>query len=253
MRDERTRADGRSDDALRPVHIELRPLRHAEASVLYRCGNTTVLCVATIEDTVRDFLRGTGRGWLTAEYAMHPCASGRRQARDGRRGPIDGRVQEIQRLVGRSLRAALRLDALGERTITVDCDVLDADGGTRTASITGGFVAVALLLDGLRKGGLVDARVIREPVAAVSAGWVGGRARLDLCYEEDADAEVDLNVVGTQSGALVEVQGTAEGAPVDRDRFERLVELGLRGVAELVELQRRVLEQAGVRLAPPLR
>lgn len=247
MTTDTTRADGRSVDALRPVTIETGLQRNPEGSVLYRCGGTTVLVAASAEASVPDWMAGRGRGWLTAEYAMHPRANPRRQSRDGRKGRVDGRSQEIQRLVGRSLRAAVDLSALGERSVTVDCDVLDADGGTRTASITGGWVALVLALDGLRRAGLVGAGVLREPIAAVSVGLQpDGRVLLDLPYEEDRDAEVDLNVVATGSGQVVEVQGTAEGAPVPRETFDRMLDLALAGIARLVEAQQRALETAGV-------
>lgn len=246
---ERTRTDGRASDALREATIETGVQRFPEGSVLYRAGGTTVLVSASIDDGVRDFLRGSGKGWVTAEYAMHPRANRSRQARDGRRGgAIDGRVQEIQRLVGRALRAAVVPSALGERTITIDCDVLDADGGTRTASITAGFVALALALDRLRKAGTLSRAPLRGAIAAVSAGLVGERVLLDLCYEEDKNARVDLNVVATPAGDIVEVQGTAEDEPVARDVFDRLVDVGLAGVARLGQLQRATLESAGVDL-----
>jgi len=244
-----TRADARSYDALRPVAIELGAQRFPEGSAIYRSGATSVLVAASVDEGVRDFLRGSGRGWITAEYAMHPRANPQRQARDGRRGPIDGRVQEIQRLIGRALRAAVVPEKLGERTVTIDCDVLDADGGTRTASITGGFVALAIALDGLRKRGVVGKGVVREPIAAVSVGLVGGVPMLDLCYVEDRDAQVDLNVVASASGRIVEVQGTAEGAPMTRAELDALVDLAMAGMPALFESQRAGLERAKVDLA----
>ncbi|MCC7539575.1 MAG: ribonuclease PH [Deltaproteobacteria bacterium] len=249
MAAERTRSDGRASDTLRDVTIETRVQRFPEGSVLYRAGGTTVLVSASIDDGVRDFLRGSGKGWVTAEYAMHPRANRFRQPRDGRRGGgIDGRVQEIQRLVGRALRAAVIPSALGERTITIDCDVLDADGGTRTASITGGFVALALALDRLRQAGTLSRPPLRSAVAAVSAGLVAQRVLLDLCYEEDRDAAVDLNVVATPTGNIVEVQGTAEDAPVPRAAFDQLVEVALGGIATLGRAQKDALAAAGVDL-----
>jgi len=241
-----TRKDGRDIDALRRVSFELSAQRNPEGSVLYRCGGTTILLAASVDEGVADWMRGSGRGWVTAEYAMHPRSNKERQQRDGRKGRIDGRSQEIQRLIGRSLRAAVRLDKLGERTITVDCDVLDADGGTRTASITGGLVALVLALDTLRQQGLVKPGVLREPIAAVSTGLVKGKVMMDLCYEEDRDCEVDLNVVGTRSGAIVEVQGTAEGEPIAYEKFDAMVKLGLAGIADLVEQQTRALAAAEV-------
>ena len=244
-----TRSDGRSADTLRPVTIETGLQSNPEGSVLYRSGGTLVLISASAEEGVRDFLRGTGRGWVTAEYAMHPRCSPKRQARDGRRsGGIDGRAQEIQRLVGRALRAAVVPEKLGERTITIDCDVLDADGGTRTASVTGGFVALVMALDALRKRGLVGAGVLRAPVAAVSVGLVAHVPLLDLCYTEDRDAQVDLNVVATERGDLVEVQGTAEEAPMTRAEHDALLSLALGGVPALIAAQRAALTKVGVDL-----
>lgn len=236
-----TRLDGRAYDVLRPVSIEANVQRNPEGSVLYRCGDTTVLIAASVSEGVPDWIRESGRGWLTAEYAMHPRANPERKRRDGRKGRIDGRTSEIQRLVGRALRAAIDFDKLGERTITVDCDVLDADGGTRTASITGGMVATAIALDKLRATGLVKKGVLREPISAISVGLLEGRPMLDLCYVEDRDAQVDLNVVGTARGAVVEVQGTAEGAPIEREKLDQLIDLALGSLAALTEQQMSAL------------
>ncbi len=236
-----TRLDGRAYDVLRPVSIEANVQRNPEGSVLYRCGDTTVLIAASVSEGVPDWMRESGRGWLTAEYAMHPRANPERKRRDGRKGRIDGRTSEIQRLVGRALRAAIDFDKLGERTITVDCDVLDADGGTRTASITGGMVATAIALDKLRATGLVKKGVLREPISAISVGLLEGRPMLDLCYVEDRDAQVDLNVVGTARGAVVEVQGTAEGAPIEREKLDQLIDLALGSLAALAEQQMSAL------------
>jgi ribonuclease PH len=241
-----TRVDGRPYDALRPVSIEANVQRNPEGSVLYRCGGTTVLIAASVSEGVPAWMRDTGRGWLTAEYAMHPRANPQRQRRDGRNGRIDGRSSEIQRLVGRALRAAIDFDKLGERTITVDCDVLDADGGTRTASITGGMVAMAIALDRLRATGLVDRGVLREPMAAISVGLLGEDPMLDLCYTEDRDAEVDLNVVGTPGGAVVEVQGTAEGAPIVREKLDEMIDLALGAMPALAQEQGRALRELDV-------
>lgn len=243
-----TRPDGRSSDAIRPVTIETGFQVNPEGSVLYRCGGTRVLIAASVEESVPSWMRGQGRGWVTGEYAMHPRANPKRQDRDGRKGRIDGRTQEIQRLVGRSLRAAVSMESLGERTITIDCDVLDADGGTRTASITGGFVALALALGKLRAQGLVGAGVVRAPIAAISAGIVGGRALLDLSYVEDSRADVDLNVVAGGDGGVVEVQGTAEGAPVPHAEWTKLVELALSAMPALLAAQEQALSRAGVSL-----
>ncbi len=236
-----SRADGRSYDALRPVTIEANVQRNPEGSVLYRCGGTTVLIAASVSEGVPDWMRETGRGWVTAEYAMHPRANPERKRRDGRSGRIDGRSSEIQRLIGRALRAAVDFEKLGERMITVDCDVLDADGGTRTASITGGMVALSIALDKLRKTGLVDKGVLHEPLAAISVGLLDEHPMLDLCYTEDRDAEVDLNVVGTPRGAVVEVQGTAEGAPILREKLDQMIDLALDAMPALADAQRQAL------------
>lgn len=241
-----TRKDGRDADAIRDVTIETNVQKNPEGSVLYCCGGTKVLIAASIESGVKSFLIGSGKGWITAEYEMHPRANRERQRREGRRGQVGGRTQEIQRLIGRALRAAVHLKKLGERTITIDCDVLDADGGTRTASVTGGYIALILALDKLRRRGLVQPGVLRDPLAAVSVGLVNGTAMTDLCYEEDSNAQVDLNVVGTRSGALVEVQGTAEHAPITRGHFDTLVDLAVKGISELITVQNQVLERAEI-------
>ncbi len=240
------RLDGRAADELRPVRIETGMQRNPEGSVLFSAGGTRVLIAASVESGVRDFLRGSGRGWITAEYNMHPRANLERQHREGRRGFLGGRTQEIQRLVGRALRSCVYLKKLGERTITIDCDVLDADGGTRTASISGGFVALMLALDGLRKRGLIEPGAVREALAAVSVGLVDGAPLLDLCYQEDSRAQVDLNLVATASSSVVEVQGTAEGAPMTRVELGALIDLGLKGSAELIHKQMDALRKAGV-------
>ncbi len=242
-----TRTDGRSSDALRPISVEVGLQRHPEGSVLYRSGGTSVLIAASVTESVPDWLRGgPPRGWVTAEYAMHPRSGPDRQRGAGRRDKPDGRASEIQRLVGRALRAAVDLEALGPRTIHVDCDVLDADGGTRTASITGGMIALALALESLRKRGLVGAGVMRRPIAAISVGLVHGTPLLDLCYVEDRDAEVDLNVVASSDGSLVEVQGTAEGAPVPRSAFDAMLDLALCAMPRLARAQDEALVRAGV-------
>ncbi len=238
------RPDGRSLDALRTVEMIPNFHRPSEGSVLYRAGGTVVLCTASVDDKVPAFLEGKGQGWLTAEYQMHPRANPRRQERDGRGKGLGGRTQEIQRLVGRALRAAVDLRKLGARTITVDCDVLEADGGTRTASVTGGFVALALAL------AKVGVRALREPVAATSVGFLDGTGfALDLCYLEDSKARVDLNVVATGAGKIVEVQGTAEGEAVERRDVDSMVDLALAGIERLTHEQRAVLARGGVDLA----
>src|ERR1700729_3251152 len=227
------RPDQRALDALRPVEMIPAFHRPSEGSVLYRCGGTVVLCTASIDNKVPPFLEGKGKGWLTAEYQMHPRASpARREARDGRGKAPSGRTQEIQRLVGGPLRAAVELDRVGERTLTIDCDVLEADGGTRTASVTGGFIALGLAL------AKIGARALREPVAATSVGYLDGTGlALDLCYVEDSRARVDLNVVATATGKIVEVQGTAEGDPVERRAIDSMVDLALAGIERLVQEQ----------------
>ncbi|MAQ19013.1 MAG: ribonuclease PH [Sandaracinus sp.] len=243
-----SRPDQRAADEPRPITVEIGIQHNPEGSVLYRCGGTAVLVSASIEDGAPRWLEQPGHGWLTAEYQMHPRANRRRQQREGRRGSIGGRTAEIQRLIGRALRSSIRLDRLGERVITIDCDVLDADGGTRTASVTGGFIALALALDGLKKKGKVRAGILRSPVAAISVGLLNDAPLLDLCYAEDRDAEVDLNVVGTAEGAFVEVQGTAEGAPVPREHLDSMLDLALGSMPRLVAAQRLALETAGADL-----
>ncbi len=241
------RSDGRAAGDLRPVELLPGWKRQGEGSVLYRAGGTVVLCVASVEEGVKDFLRGKGKGWVTAEYLMHPRAGARRQSRDGFNGrPLGGRSHEIARLIGRSLRAAVDLKALGERTITVDCDVIEADGGTRTASVTGAMVALVIALDGLRKKGLLSVSPVRDMVAAVSAGIVRGEPMLDLAYDEDSSADMDLNVVASASGGVVELQATAEDAPVPREHVDGLVELALGGIRRLASAQREALVRAGV-------
>jgi ribonuclease PH len=236
-----TRIDGRANDELRPVAWELGYQEWADGSVLLSMGKTRVLIAASISDDAPRWLKGTGKGWVTGEYSMLPRATTERSPREVNKGRPGGRTQEIQRLIGRSLRSVTDLSKLGERTITMDCDVLQADAGTRTASITGGYVALALAVRGLVDGGLVPDDVLTDSVAAVSAGMVGGEARLDLCYEEDAGADVDFNVVMTGSGDLVEVQGTAEGQPFTREELESLLDLAGSGIAELTKLQREAL------------
>jgi ribonuclease PH len=244
------RNDARALDAHRPVEMLCGFHRRAEGSVLYRAGGTVVLCVASVDEKVPQFLEGKGQGWVTAEYQMHPRVGDRRESRDGRGKAPSGRTQEIQRLVGRALRGAVLLEKLGERTITIDCDVLEADGGTRTASITGGFVALALALDKLRRSEKLAQPVLRDSVAAISVGVdKTHRLMLDLAYVEDSTAEVDLNLVATGTGSIVEVQGTAEGAPIPRATLDAMVDLGLAGVASLGAAQKSALAGAGVELA----
>lgn len=232
------RADGRGPYDLRAVQYETGYLEWAEGSCLLQMGKTRVLCAASYEPTVPRFLQGTGRGWVTAEYGMLPRSTSERTPREAMKGRPSGRTQEIQRLIGRSLRAVTNLGALKETTIWIDCDVLQADGGTRTAAITGGYLALALALRTLKEKGTLVADVLKDSVAAVSAGIVDGEPMLDLDYEEDARAEVDFNVVMTGSGALVEVQGTAEGEPFTREQLDAMVSLASQGIERLTALQR---------------
>lgn len=243
------RSDGRSLVEPRLPELSLGFHRNAEGSVLYRAGRTVVLCTASVDPSLPKWMEGKGRGWVTAEYQMHPRSSPeRREGRDGRGKAPSGRTQEIQRLIGRSLRAAVDLQALGERQIHIDCDVLEADGGTRTASITGGFVALALALAKLQKSGVLREPVIVDQIAAISVGHLEQGLALDLVYTEDSKARVDMNVVATASGGIVEIQGTAEGKAVPRSDMDRMVDLGLQGIARLSEIQSQALSAAGVEL-----
>ena len=234
------RRDGRRPDQIRPVRIVPNVLDYAEGSCIIECGRTRVLCAASVEDRQPPFLRGTESGWVTAEYAMLPRSTHTRTPREVERGRPTGRTQEIQRLIGRALRGVVDLELLGPRTITVDCDVLQADGGTRTASITGGYVALALAIGRLVEQGAIP-HVLRGQVAAVSVGIVGGVPMVDLCYEEDAAAEVDCNIVMTSGGEFVEVQGTAERKPFTRQELESMLALAEAGIAELLAAQRAAL------------
>ncbi|HXV21729.1 MAG TPA: ribonuclease PH [Desulfuromonadales bacterium] len=236
------RRDGRQQAELRPVTFQRGFTRYAEGSVLVCFGETRVLCNATVEEGVPSFLRGEGRGWVTAEYSMLPRATHSRSPRESTRGKVGGRTHEIQRLIGRSLRAVIDMQALGERTILIDCDVLQADGGTRTAAITGAFVALADAVAGLRRKGLVAGNPLKESVAAVSVGIVEGKPVLDLNYDEDFRAAVDMNFVITESGRFVEVQGTAEEEPFTAAELDALRNLALAGCRELASLQKRALE-----------
>jgi ribonuclease PH len=236
------RIDNRQPDQMRPVEIAPGYLATAEGSALIALGNTRVLCAASVEDTVPPFLRGGGKGWVTAEYSMLPRATTRRTPREIAKGRPSGRTQEIQRLIGRSLRSVVDMAALGERTVILDCDVLQADGGTRTASITGAFVALALALQKLVEYRLLKRMPLTDYVAATSVGMNGGTPLLDLCYEEDSRADVDMNVVMTGAGRFVEVQATAEHGAFDDEQMARLVALARQGVAELVAVQKRVVK-----------
>jgi ribonuclease PH len=235
------RRNQRAHEALRTVRFTRRYTRHAEGSVLVEFGDTRVLCTASIEDGVPGFLRGKGQGWITAEYGMLPRATHTRSGREAARGKQSGRTQEIQRLIGRSLRAVMDLGALGERTVTIDCDVLQADGGTRTASITGGYIALVDACETLRTRGKISGSPIHGQVAAVSVGVVGGVPVLDLDYEEDSSAETDMNVVMNNAGGFIEVQGTAEGHAFQRHELDALLNLAATGIAELCALQQQAL------------
>jgi ribonuclease PH len=239
------RTNGRADLALRPVTLEPGVSKHAEGSCLARFGDTHVLCTASVEDRVPPHVYGTGAGWVTAEYGMLPRSTHERMAREAARGKQGGRTLEIQRLIGRALRASMDLRALGTRTLTVDCDVIQADGGTRTAAITGGFVAMALAVKALQAKKTISGSPVKRQVAAVSVGIVEGAVRLDLDYAEDSTAEVDMNVVATGEGDLVEVQGTAEGKAFRREQLDRMLDAALAGIAALREAQAKVL--AGTR------
>jgi ribonuclease PH len=234
------RTDNRQASEMRPVEIITDYLKTAEGSALIKVGNTHVLCAATVEETVPQFLRNSGKGWVTAEYAMLPRATAKRTPREVIKGRPSGRTHEIQRLIGRSMRAVVDTAALGERTVVIDCDVLQADGGTRTASITGAFVALTIALRQLVQFSMLKKLPLRDYVAATSVGLVHGVPMLDLCYEEDSQADVDMNVVMTGGGRFVEVQATAEHTPFDDGQMERLISLARAGIAQLVELQKKL-------------
>ena len=230
------RSDGRKADQMRNVRIVLDFIKHAEGSCLIEFGDTKVICTASVEEKVPPFLKGTGQGWITAEYSMLPRATAQRTVREAAKGKLTGRTQEIQRLIGRSLRSCVDLNVLGEMTVWIDCDVIQADGGTRTASITGAFVA---LYKALERVGKLES--LRNFIAAVSVGIVDGEYLLDLNYEEDSMAEVDMNLVMNDRGLFVEVQGTAEGKPFSRESLEKLLNLGEKGIKELISIQKKVL------------
>jgi len=234
------RADNRLPGQLRPVEIVSSYLVTAEGSALIKVGNTQVLCAASVEEVVPSFMRNSGKGWVTAEYSMLPRATAKRTQREVAKGRPSGRTHEIQRLIGRSLRAVVDMAALGERTVTIDCDVLQADGGTRTAAITGAFTALALALRQLMEFRVLKRSPLRDYVAATSVGLVKGEPLLDLCYEEDSQADVDMNVVMTGSGRFVEVQATAEHTPFDDSQMAGLIQLARGGVSELIEIQKKV-------------
>ncbi len=237
------RPDGREPDECRPITFERDFTKQADGSVLVRCGGTVVLCTATVDEDVPRWMKGSGKGWVTAEYGMLPGSSNERIRREAAAGKQSGRTQEIQRLIGRSLRAVCDMQALGERQVLVDCDVLQADGGTRTASITGGYLALHDALSRVVQRGGLKAHPLREGLAAISVGIVGGVALLDLPYVEDSTAEVDMNLVMTESGRFVEVQGTAEGLAYSRDELNQLLDLGEKGIRELIALQKELLAE----------
>lgn len=232
------RADGREERELRPIKITKNFTKYAEGSVLIEAGDTKVICNATVEEKVPGFLMGKEQGWITAEYSMLPRATGDRVKRDVSKGHINGRAAEIQRLIGRSLRSAVDLKALGERTVTVDCDVIQADGGTRTASITGAFVAFEEACKKLMEQGLIEKMPFEERTAAISCGIVDGEELLDLCYVEDSNCQMDMNVVMTESGKIIEVQSTAEGYPVSKEQFASLLSIAEQGIKDICRIIR---------------
>jgi ribonuclease PH len=237
------RSDQRPANKLRDTSITPNYLMHAEGSVLIEAGRTKVICTASVEDRVPQFLRNTGKGWVTAEYGMLPRATSTRTQREASAGKVGGRTQEIQRLIGRSLRSVTNLPALGERTIWIDCDVIQADGGTRTASITGAFVAMMLALEKMRERDMIKTIPVSDYVAAISVGIVDGEALLDLAYDDDSRADVDMNIVKTGNGRFIEVQGTAEAQPFGRDTLIQLLVLADGGITQLVEKQRAIVGQ----------
>jgi len=238
------RLDGRGCHDIREVNIIRDYIKYAEGSVLIEIGDTRVICTATIEDKVPAFLKGKEHGWVTAEYSMLPRATKERTVRESSKGKVGGRTQEIQRLIGRSLRSVVDLSALGERTIWLDCDVVQADGGTRTAAITGSFIALVDALNKLKEQEVFPELPVSEFLAAISVGKVNGELLLDLCYEEDSMAQVDMNIVMTGSGRIVEVQGTAEESPFDRAELDDMLDLAGQGISKLVDLQKQVLGSA---------
>jgi len=242
------RLDGRKFNEIRPVKITRNYIKHAEGSVLIEVGDTKVICTATIEERVPPFLKGSKQGWITAEYSMLPRATQTRNIREAAKGKLTGRTQEIQRLIGRSLRSIIDLTALGERTIWIDCDVIQADGGTRTASITGAFVAMVEALEKLVKQELIPTLPITDFLAATSMGIIEGEERLDLCYQEDSNAQVDMNLVMTGTGKMVEIQGTAEEYPFTKEQMNKLLDLGEKGIRELITVQKAALGDLGEKI-----
>ena len=235
------RTDGRRPNELRPLKITPSYIKTADGSELIEMGGTRVICTAKLEERVPPFLRNSGKGWITAEYGMLPGSSQQRIGRESSRGKVGGRTHEIQRLIGRSLRSVADLKSLGEHTIWIDCDVIQADGGTRTASITGAYIALMEAARGWRERGILSAEPVHDAVAAVSIGIIDGKILLDLCYEEDSKADVDMNFVMTGSGKFIEVQGTAEASPFTRKEMERMAEIAQRGIKDLLKAQKKVL------------
>ena len=235
------RSDGRKPSQLRPLKITPSYIKTADGSVLIEMGDTRVICTAKLEERVPPFLRNSGKGWITAEYGMLPGSSQQRIGRESSRGKVGGRTHEIQRLIGRSLRSVADLKSLGERSVWIDCDVIQADGGTRTASITGAYIALMEAVRVWRERGILSADPLKDAVAAVSIGIVDGKILLDLCYEEDSKADVDMNFVMTGSGKFIEVQGTAESAPFTKKQMERMAEIAHQGIKELLQAQKKVI------------
>jgi len=235
------RSDGRKPSQLRPLKITPSYIKTADGSVLIEMGDTRVICTAKLEERVPPFLRNSGKGWITAEYGMLPGSSQQRIGRESSRGKVGGRTHEIQRLIGRSLRSVADLKSLGERSVWIDCDVIQADGGTRTASITGAYIALMEAVRVWRERGILSADPVKDAVAAVSIGIVDGKILLDLCYEEDSKADVDMNFVMTGSGKFIEVQGTAESAPFTKKQMERMAEIAHQGIKELLQAQKKVI------------
>lgn len=237
------RDDKRTLNELRNIKITTNYIKYPEGSVLIECGDTKVICNATVNDSVPSFLRGKGKGWITAEYSMLPRATGTRNTRESAKGKLGGRTMEIQRLIGRSLRAGIDLDKLGEKTVIIDCDVIQADGGTRTASITGGYIALALAINNLMKKGKLKENPLRGNVAAISVGIVRGESMLDLKYSEDSVADVDMNVIMNLKNEFVEVQGTGEGSTFDREELNKMLDLAEKGIKELINLQNQAISE----------
>ncbi|MFH1790791.1 MAG: ribonuclease PH [Candidatus Omnitrophota bacterium] len=235
------RNDGRADTELRKIKITRDFIKYAEGSCLFEAGNTKVVCTASVEDSVPQFLRGRGKGWITAEYGMLPRSCKTRVSREATKGKQGGRTLEIQRIIGRCMRAVCDMTALGERTVWMDCDVIQADGGTRCAGVNGAFIALILALEKLRKDGLIDKIPVSRYVAAVSVGIVGGREMLDLAYDEDSSAEVDMNLAMTDNGAFIEIQGTAEGRPFSAKERDKMMSLAQKGIRDIVRKQKKIL------------